>query len=484
MPGVPHALQSLVSPLHESAPGQVQPEIDRSRHHRPMSRLQYEIPARFADRGDGWEMEGITLAMSWKEVQLDALKRIVNGQKRVFATKDVSQDKRIQDAHPALARHAYYHAFVGAALSRHRVALGIKEIRKSTSRGSIWEQQDLSAAFPLKSAGNSVASDGVSSEDSGADLGPQYRGDSLFAARMRRHQSWYRAAIMKVPYGTGPTPASKSRYGNMLTRLDADGGLNFLTPEIAQMARERVAQGGGTVESFRLFRNMLSSQPMCFNLFGLFINNRQLACRLLAPLVPEKMAEVTRVAIEWAPEPRNAYLDDRTAFDAFIEYRDVDRRLYALGIETKLSEPFSQKEYDGERYRRWMRVQDSPWRPEADSTVHAIKHNQLWRDHLLVVALSHQEKSPYTKTRLMLVRHPEDRECANVLAGYGKLLRDKDDSLIDMPLDSLIDTWRSVIGEGPEREWIQAFRVRYLELESSASMRAWDHVNKGGENEI
>jgi hypothetical protein len=408
--------------------------------------------------------------MSWKDVQLDVLKRIVIGQKRVFSTKDVSQDKRVLEAHPVLASRKNYHAFVGSALSRHRVALGIKEVRKSTSRGSLWEQQGLSAALPLVTADMSVDSRHMSNEDFAADLGPQYRGDSPFAARMRRHQSWYRAAIVKVPYGTGPTSAHKSRYGNMLTQIDADGGRNFLTSEIAQMARDRVSQGGGSVEPFRLFRNMLSSQPMCFNLFGLLVNNRHLACRLLAPLVPERVAEVTFVAIEWAPEPRSAFLDDRTSFDAFIEYRDVDHRLYALGIETKLSEPFSQNEYDGERYRRWMRVQDSPWRPEADSSVHAIKHNQLWRDHLLTVALRHQEKSQYTKTRLMLVRHPEDRECAVVLAGYGKLLRDNDDSLIDMPLDRLIETWSAVIGEGPEHEWISAFRLRYLELDRSASL--------------
>ncbi len=38
------------------------------------------------------------------------------------------------------------------------------------------------------------------------DLGPQYPGDNRLAARMRFHQSWYRAQILQVPWGTGPGP--------------------------------------------------------------------------------------------------------------------------------------------------------------------------------------------------------------------------------------------------------------------------------------
>lgn len=36
-------------------------------------------------------------------------------------------------------------------------------------------------------------------------LGPQYKGDNKLAARMRLHQSWYRAHVLQVPWGTGPT---------------------------------------------------------------------------------------------------------------------------------------------------------------------------------------------------------------------------------------------------------------------------------------
>jgi hypothetical protein len=73
-------------------------------------------------------------------------------------------------------------------------------------------------------------------------LGPQCSSDDPFTARMRRHQSWYRANILRIPWGIGPKATSATQYGNMLTRADGEAGRNFLTPEIADVARARVTE--------------------------------------------------------------------------------------------------------------------------------------------------------------------------------------------------------------------------------------------------
>ena len=115
-----------------------------------------------------------------------------------------------------------------------------------------------------------------------------------------------------------------------------------------------------------------------------------------------------------------------------------------LGIETKLTEPFSPREYDGERYRRWMRVQGAPWLSDPDLKVHSIEHNQLWRDHLLAVAMRYHPRSEYARVRLMVVYHPADPKCAGLVTGcYRQMLRDGDDTLIEMPLDTLHAAWTS-----------------------------------------
>jgi hypothetical protein len=84
---------------------------------------------------------------------------------------------------------------------------------------------------------------------------------------------------------------------------------------------------------------------MCFNLFGPLVPeaNRELATRLMNALLPGEVTQVREARIEYRPKPVAEYLGDRTAFDAFIDYERHDGRRAFLGIETKLTEPFSTK---------------------------------------------------------------------------------------------------------------------------------------------
>ena len=72
----------------------------------------------------------------------------------------------------------------------------------------------------------------------------------------------------------------------MLTHADGERGLNFLTPHIFEVAKRRLAIKKGTIDPFRLFCNMLSSQPMCFNLFGPLVDDLELATHLVQLLLP------------------------------------------------------------------------------------------------------------------------------------------------------------------------------------------------------
>jgi len=61
--------------------------------------------------------------------------------------------------------------------------------------------------------------------------GPQYDGDNLFTARMRFHQSWYRATHLRLGWGTGPMPHSELELGSMLSREHGAAGRNFVSQE-------------------------------------------------------------------------------------------------------------------------------------------------------------------------------------------------------------------------------------------------------------
>ena len=289
------------------------------------------------------------------------------------------------------------------------------------------------------------------------ELGPQSPSDNDFARRMRWHQSWYRAHVLKVPYGVGPHRTSRKLYGNMLNDQSAEAGLNFLTPGIFELAKNRVNEGVGTVEPFRLMHNMLSSQPMSFNLFGELALDLTIATRLAHSLWGERVARVTGVGFEWAPEPSTEYLNDRTAFDAFIEYVTKDDKNGFIGIETKLSEPFSPSRHDKPEYRRWMK-QDCPWRTDAREDVARSKYNQLWRDHLLAWSLLRHPQSKYAEGCLTVVYHPEDRHCRDVVAGYHALLQDEM-TFSSLDLGQVVSAWKPLA-----EHWLLEFEQRYLAL--------------------
>src|SRR4051794_12517513 len=94
------------------------------------------------------------------------------------------------------------------------------------------------------------------------------RGDTDWQAGLRWQQCWWRAVRLGLP----PGPFSKNdpeRLVGSTLPLDAPKDANFLTLEAAAAAERRLTgSGGGLVKGDRLRRFLLSSQPMCFNLFG------------------------------------------------------------------------------------------------------------------------------------------------------------------------------------------------------------------------
>ena len=393
--------------------------------------------------------------MSWKNIDITLLSTVIRELPERFATRDVSEDPRMLDGHPELRGARNYHAWVGRCISANNGAGGVPALRRggSSPRGQRWIRAEVGAEEPL------VTEEPYAGPGTVDDLGPQCASDKPFTATMRQHQSRYRRDVLKVPCGTGPGPKASSFYGNMLPAEHGASGANFLTPEIFQVVQQRLALGKDRVEPFRLLHNMLSSQPMCFNLFGQLVRDHDLARQLMEPMVGQ-LTRVDEVRIEYHPEPASEYLDDRTSFDAFIAYTRPDGRRGFVGIETKLTEPFSQRRVDKPSYRRWM-TGDAPWTDEAHDKVAGISHNQLWRDHLLAVALVARPGSIFDEGYLMLVRHPGDTQCEQIVAGYRGLLRKDDRSFIDVPLDRLLDTWSGALGQAAP-SWLSAFRQRYL----------------------
>lgn len=299
--------------------------------------------------------------------------------------------------------------------------------------------------------------------------------DDNFTARMRFHQSWYRRHVLGLPPGPNPSAAG-ALYGNMLCANDGAEGWNFVTGAVHTFAEARLARDPVHIEPERLRNNLLSSQPMCFNLFAPLALDLALATKLIKALPAlAHIRRVTDVRLEYAPSPRSDFLNDGTSFDAWVEYERDDASLGFVGIETKLTEPFSMAHYAfDERYAKWMCGDGRWWVPGAETAFSDSSFNQLWRDHLLAFALRQQSARKYVESFCAVVAHPLDARLPEICDTYRQHLQPEGKTtLLSWPLDVLLNAWRPLAATREERFWVQSLRLRYLDMEASEA--AWRH---------
>ncbi|NMC81578.1 MAG: hypothetical protein GYA63_01820 [Armatimonadetes bacterium] len=237
--------------------------------------------------------------------------------------------------------------------------------------------------------------------------------------------------------------------------------------------------GGG---ANRLSCNMLGSQTMCFNLFGPLKSDQSgsLASLLLGRLPgAPKDASVTGVFFEYAPD-KTHHLNDATSFDAFISYTRPGGAKGFIGIETKLTEPFSREHYPfAPRYATWLERHRAEWwwKAGVEARFSELAYNQLWRNHLLTFSMLKQEVAEYTEGYCAVVYPSRDVQCGRAITSYRQnLLPNGEATLLEWPLETVYEALEPALTDDSQRQWLQAFHTRYLDLAQSEP--AWaDFVN-------
>lgn len=175
------------------------------------------------------------------------------------------------------------------------------------------------------------------------DIGKQHKGDSEFVAKCRLLQSIYRVEIGEDE-GYIQRGSKRYFYGNYIMNGDKTGK-NFLEDYIFDYAKERVnnRKHYETINEERLFNNLLSSQPMAFNLFCPLIKmleeDESSTTDILRAALPDyNIKKVTTIDLEFIPKNHEELTNDRTAMDAIIEFTDNDGIPSFIAIETKYSE--------------------------------------------------------------------------------------------------------------------------------------------------
>jgi len=165
--------------------------------------------------------------------------------------------------------------------------------------------------------------------------------DSPAQASMRLMQSLWRDEM--------GWPAGEHRgapLGSRIVMPDARDNLaNYMTPQVRDLVREEVEGPKATGKLYskpRIYDNLLSSQPLCFNLFGELALDLSLATTVCRTLWPNDVEEVTSVEFEWSPGRNDErYLGNRSAFDVIIFHTSLDGGDGFVGIEVKYHENMS-----------------------------------------------------------------------------------------------------------------------------------------------
>lgn len=295
---------------------------------------------------------------------------------------------------------------------------------------------------------------------------PRDPGMTAFKRSARLHQAKWRK-MNGYPIGTQPyipKPGKPSRpIGSRIEDNYAfSQGVNFLTDRIRNAVEHRIRhpEKGQMLRKDRLYCDLLSSMPMCFNLFGEFQHNLDIATQAITSICPNGPIEsVEALRFEWSPGRSDAqYLGNRSAFDVAFETKSKDGNRGVVGIETKYHEDCKkEKPISEERRRRYIEVSGNSkvFKDGAIDQILDSELQQIWQDHLLLLSMLQQEPPTWYWGRFILIAPEKNSSFKNAAEKYSSLL--KDDSTFEyLTIESIID--QSIM----LTETSRMFRERYL----------------------
>lgn len=286
-----------------------------------------------------------------------------------------------------------------------------------------------------------------------------YPQDTAFSANARLLQSKWRE-------GKG---YPELKLGNF---LDIDFAKrtksNFLTTNIKQLVTKEVAnikKTGALIGEPRIWNNLLSSQPLCFNLFGELHFDLDLATNFFQKIFPNLLDRVIDIKFEYSPgRGNNKYIGDHSAFDVFVEYSKDDRTGF-IGIEVKYAESL-REETMAKATKNFkplyenLTINSGFFKPNTVGFLKRPPIAQIWRDHLLAIAT----KQDYDEGFFVFLFPSKNNQCQKGVDSYQQYLmfdNNKQNCFYPMHLEYFIDTMIKVANV----EWANELKMRYLGFE-------------------
>ena len=293
-----------------------------------------------------------------------------------------------------------------------------------------------------------------------------YEPDTEFQAKARYLQSkWLKKH--NIPMGTSKENYCGNYYGNFIDeKLAKETECNFLTPKIRAIAKKAIEEGKILEKNDGIYRficNSLTSQTMCFNLFGEFLDKKDKLVEIFNKLKPNLMDKITEIIFEYSP----GCLGDHTTFDVFIEYEKNNEKSF-LGIEVKYSEDLGKgNEKVKEKEKRYFIVHKQEYtkttetcglfKPDVIDGIRKPPYSQIWRDHLLAIKLKSVQN--YTNGYFVFLYPSNNAECKEGIEGYMDFLKNPEESIFELHLEDFIKTIKEKINE----DWANELFHRYIE---------------------
>jgi PD-(D/E)XK nuclease superfamily len=256
------------------------------------------------------------------------------------------------------------------------------------------------------------------------------------------------------------------KYGNFL-KLDfaKEKGTNFLTNGIFKIVKYEVKNkhiDGKVIQEPRIWNNLLSSQPLAFNLFGELKLNKELATTIFKKLYPEKnIKQVTAIEFEYSPERRSQkYTGDSSAFDIFIEYKMEKDKKGFFGIEVKYAEDLNDKPAKHKDTYENISIASGIFEMSNINRLKEKPIQQIWRDHLLTLSLF-VTNNDYEIGDFIYLYPSANENCEQGIEKYKQTFNKSAEShFLLLTIEKLTET----IKENCSENWINEFEDRYLKF--------------------
>jgi hypothetical protein len=287
-----------------------------------------------------------------------------------------------------------------------------------------------------------------------------YKSDTIFASNARLLQSKWRD-------GNG---YQSRTYGNYLELEFAKRTkANFLTDNIKRCVSEAIIDArnnGGMIGEPRIWNNLLSSQPLCFNLFGEMSCDPDLATGFFNSIFPKRVKRVEKIKFEHSEHRGDSnYTGDHSAFDVFVEYFNHQSEKCFIGIEVKYAESlreetrkkaednFKRHQYQYER----LTTQSKAFKDGSIDYLKQVPIAQIWRDHLLSIAT----KKDYSDGFFIFLFPSQNEKCQKGVDLYKSHLISTDEEITGFYTRHL-ETFIQALEEVCDATWVSELRVRYL----------------------